>query len=92
MNVGPAPPRPPASLLTRWKRRGALAFLWVGRRLMPLLVWLAGEHCWECGRKITPTTALQTHHIVEARLWAWDRIVCDACVRRVIAGGGHPHR
>ena len=88
--VGPPPARPPRSLLTRWRQRAAVALIRLGRLVMPLLAALAGEYCWECGKKITPTRYLKTHHIVEARLWAWNRILCDACIRRVIAGGGHP--
>jgi hypothetical protein len=60
----------------------------VARRLMPLLVWLAGERCWRCGRKITPTSRLTTHHIVEARIWAWNEVICDECIRQ---GKGRPN-
>jgi hypothetical protein len=48
---------------------------------MPALVALSGDRCWDCGKRITPTTQLKTYHIVEARLWAWEEVVCDTCVR-----------
>jgi len=51
------------------------------RRVMPVLVAIAGERCWDCGRRIVPTTQLPSYHIVEARLWAWEEVLCDTCVR-----------
>ncbi|HEU5318215.1 MAG TPA: hypothetical protein VFX49_19030 [Chloroflexota bacterium] len=60
------------------------------RRVMPLFVALAGEECWDCGRRITPTTKLPGSQIVEARLWAWEEVLCDLCVRsRLTRFGGH---
>lgn len=73
---------PPRRLLT-------LAVIWVARRLMPLLVALAGERCWRCGRKITPTQRLSTHHIVEARIWAWNEVICDECIRKGLGKANH---
>ena len=56
---------------------------------MPLFVRLAGEHCWDCGKKITPTVKLPSYQIVEARIWAWEEVVCDQCVRsRITRFGG----
>ena len=54
----------------------------LARRLMPALVWLAGDRCWRCGARITPTRNLATYHIVEARIWAWNEVICDACIRK----------
>ncbi len=73
---------PPRRLLT-------LAVIGVARRLMPVLVWLAGERCWRCGRKITPTQRLSTYHIVEARIWAWNEVICDECIRKGLGKANH---
>jgi hypothetical protein len=71
------------------RRAVAVGVVKVARRLMPLLVGVAGERCWDCGRKITPTRSLGTYHIVEARLWAWEEVICDRCVRsRLTRFGG----
>jgi hypothetical protein len=57
--------------------------------VMPAFVAIAGEECWDCGKNITPTTALAWSQIVEARLWAWEEVVCDQCVRaRLTRFGG----
>lgn len=71
------------------RRAATLAIIWMARRLMPLLVALAGEHCWRCGRKITPTVKLSTYHIVEARLWAWNEVICDECIRKGLGSLKH---
>jgi hypothetical protein len=73
---------PPRRLVT-------LLFVAAARRLMPLLVWLAGERCWRCGQKITPTKRLTTHHIVEARIWAWNEVICDDCIRKGLGRANH---
>ena len=70
------------------RRTATSAVIAVARRLMPLLVWLAGDRCWRCGAKITPTRNLSTYHIVEARIWAWNEVICDSCIR---AGKGSLH-
>ncbi len=64
------------------RRAATLAVIWVARQLMPLLVWLAGDRCWHCGRSITPTAKLSSYHIVEARVWSWNEVICDDCIRR----------
>jgi hypothetical protein len=55
--------------------------IWAARRLMPLLVWLAGDRCWHCGRRIASTKLLSSYHIVEARVWSWNEVICDECIR-----------
>jgi hypothetical protein len=95
-------PRPPAQPQARLapRRLGALrrsltvGIIRLARRVMPLLVALSGEHCWDCGRRITPTVKLSSYHIVEARLWAWEEVICDQCVRtrlRRFGGLGPKH-
>lgn len=69
-----------------WRRTLTLSIIWVGRRIMPLLVAAAGDRCWECGAKITPTEMLPIYHIVEARVWRWNKVVCDTCIRQGLAG------
>ncbi len=64
------------------RRLATLAIIRIARRLMPGLVWLAGDRCWRCGRSITPTARLAAYHIVEARIWAWDEVICDECIRQ----------
>ena len=91
-------PRPPPDVTlvrTAPRRWGALrralvvALVRLMRRVMPLFVWLAGEECWDCGRKITPTAKLPGSQIVEARVWAWEEVLCDVCVRsRLTRFGG----
>ena len=71
-------PRP----LGRLRRATTVAVIRLARRIMPALVALAGDRCWDCGKRITPTVQLPGYHIVEARLWAWEEVVCDTCVRR----------
>ncbi len=63
------------------RRVGTGAAISIARRLMPVLVWLAGDRCWRCGTRITPTRNLTSYHIVEARIWAWNEVICDACIR-----------
>jgi len=72
----------PSRSVSPLRRAATLAIIWVARRLMPLLVLLAGDRCWHCGRKITPTVKLSTHHIVEARIWSWNEVICDECIRK----------
>jgi hypothetical protein len=64
------------------RRTLTLAAIWVARRLMPVLVWVAGSRCWRCGQSITPTPKLTKYHIVEARIWAWNEVICDECIRK----------
>lgn len=64
------------------RRIATLAIIAVARRLMPGLVWVAGNRCWRCGRSLTPTAKLSTYHIVEARIWAWNEVICDECIRK----------
>ena len=70
------------------RRAATLAIIAVARRLMPLLVMVAGDRCWRCGASITPTVRLTRYHIVEARIWAWNEVICDGCIRR---GAGQLH-
>ncbi len=71
-------------------RRGATrGLIWVARLLMPLLVRLAGDRCWRCGRSLTPTARLATYHIVEARIWAWNEVICDECIRQGLGSPNH---
>jgi hypothetical protein len=58
------------------------AIIAVARRLMPVLVLVAGDRCWRCGTRITPTRNLTVYHIVEARIWAWNEVICDGCIRQ----------
>lgn len=76
--ISAAPPR----TVSPFRRAATLAVVWVARRLMPGLVWLAGDACWRCGRRITPTVKLSAYHIVEARVWAWNEVICDECIRK----------
>lgn len=76
-DVQQAWPRP----FGRLRRAATVAVIRFARRLMPALVALAGQRCWDCGRRITPTVQLPTYHIVEARLWAWEEVLCDSCMR-----------
>lgn len=71
------------------RRAITLTIIWIARRLMPILVLLAGEHCWRCGRKITPTVRLSTYHIVEARIWSWNEVICDECIRKGLGSLKH---
>jgi hypothetical protein len=64
------------------RRALAVGIIRLARRVMPLFVAIAGERCWDCGASITPTAKLRSYHIVEARLWAWEEVVCDQCVRK----------
>ena len=94
----PIPLPPPGVCLVRTapRRMGALrralvvGLVRVMRHLMPLFVWLAGEECWDCGRKITPTAKLPGSQIVEARVWAWEEVLCDVCVRSRLTRFGGP--
>ncbi|MBI3973876.1 MAG: hypothetical protein HY332_21575 [Chloroflexi bacterium] len=61
----------------------------LARRIMPAFVALAGDRCWDCGKRITPAANLPSYQIVEARLWAWEEVLCDTCVRsRLTRFGG----
>ncbi len=71
-------------------RRGATrCVIWVARLLMPLLVRIAGDQCWRCGRSLTPTAKLSAYHIVEARIWAWNEVICDECIRQGLGSPNH---
>lgn len=71
------------------RKLATLTIVWVARRLMPLLVALAGDRCWRCGRRLTPTLRLTRHHIIEARIWAWNEVICDECIRQGLGTPGH---
>jgi len=76
------------------RRALAVGVVRTARRLMPLLIAVAGDRCWDCGKQITPTRQLPGSHIVEARLWAWEEVLCDTCVRsrlRRFGGIGPKH-
>ena len=76
------------------RRAAAVTIVRLTRRVMPVLVAIAGEQCWDCGRRIVPTAQLPSYHIVEARLWAWEEVLCDTCVRtrlRRFGGLGPKH-
>jgi hypothetical protein len=75
--------------LGRLRRGLATGIVRLTRVFMPLFVKLAGEECWDCGRKIVPPMQMNRNQIVEARLWAWEEVVCDQCVRsRLTRYGG----
>ena len=94
--ASPIPQPPPQererSAPARWGalRRGlAIGIVRLTRRVMPAFVALAGDACWDCGRRIVPTAKLPRNQIVEARLWAWEEVLCDVCVRsRLTRFGG----
>jgi hypothetical protein len=93
----PIPHAPPGVLQIRAapRRLGAIrravvvGLVRLMRKAMPLFVAIAGDECWDCGNKITPTARLPGSQIVEARLWAWEEVLCDLCVRtRLTRFGG----
>ncbi|CAA9251347.1 MAG: hypothetical protein AVDCRST_MAG77-2184 [uncultured Chloroflexi bacterium] len=89
----PQPAVPPVRIapqpLGALRRAVVIGAVRLARRVMTLFVRLAGERCWDCGKKITPTVKLPSYQIVEARLWAWEEVVCDLCVRsRLTRFGG----
>ena len=81
--------KPTQAVIFPLRRILTLAVIAVARLLMPLLVRVAGDRCWRCGRKITPTSRLTTGHIVEARIWAWNEVICDECIRKGLGKPNH---
>jgi hypothetical protein len=69
----------PVAAIRRTTTAGIIA---IARLLMPVLVLVAGDRCWRCGVRITPTRNLSVYHIVEARIWAWNEVICDGCIRQ----------